>query len=73
MTLTVGKTYRVYLNCGEGRDWSVISLKVVSDEGGGWYKVESGGRSSSLTSTKRSGFTKTDTPAGPRGRGFGRV
>jgi hypothetical protein len=44
MTLTVGRTYRVYLNCGEGREWSVIRLKVVSDEGGSWYKVESAGQ-----------------------------
>jgi hypothetical protein len=34
----------VYLSDGERRDWTVIHLKVLGDEGGGWYKVDSGGQ-----------------------------
>jgi hypothetical protein len=44
MRLKVGQSYRVYLSDGERRDWTVIHLKVLGDEGGGWYKVDSGGQ-----------------------------
>jgi hypothetical protein len=41
MKLKIGTTYRVYMP-DRGRSFSIIRLTVVSDEGGGWYKVKSG-------------------------------
>jgi hypothetical protein len=43
MKLQIAKTYRVYIPDGKSRGLSIIRLTVVSDEGGGWYKVQSGG------------------------------
>ena len=42
MKLKIGTTYRVYMPDGS-RSLSIIKLTVVSDEGGGWYKVKSAG------------------------------
>jgi len=42
MKLKIGTTYRFYLPDG-GRSSSIIKLTVLSDEGGGWYKVKSEG------------------------------
>ena len=42
MTLKVGTVYRVYMPDGRNT-LSTFRLTVVTDEGGGWYKVESAG------------------------------
>ena len=42
MKLKIGTIYRVYVPEG-GRSFYIIRLTVVSDEGGGWYKVKSAG------------------------------
>ncbi|MEK6279421.1 MAG: hypothetical protein AABN95_03630 [Acidobacteriota bacterium] len=43
MRLKIGTAYRVYMPDGERHVFSIIRLTVVSDEGGGWYKVNTGG------------------------------
>ena len=43
MKLKIGQAYRVYMPDGESHVYSIIRLTVISNEGDGWYKVNSGG------------------------------
>lgn len=43
MKLKPGISYRVYIPDGTSYALSIIRLTVVSDEGEGWYKVQSAG------------------------------
>jgi hypothetical protein len=42
MRLKIGTVYRVYMPDGKNT-FSTFRVTVVSDEGDGWYKVESAG------------------------------
>ena len=43
MRLRIGGVYRVYMPDGKSGCFSIFRLTVLSDEGSGWYKVESAG------------------------------